>query len=150
LHNALAESHRTEQVLGAELQAARSLQHVATKSIASNRIEALYDQILDTALLIAQADMASIQMLHPEKGTHGELKLLGHRGFGPEDAKRAEWVGPNSRTTCGQALCRGRTVTVSDVRKCDFMVGSAELERFLQAGIQAAQSMPLVSRSGVL
>jgi folate-dependent phosphoribosylglycinamide formyltransferase PurN len=47
LQDALAESHRSEQILGAELKAAQCLQHVATQSVASAGIEALYDQILD-------------------------------------------------------------------------------------------------------
>ena len=150
LRDTLAESRRNEQVLAEELESAQRIRNVATQSINSTGIEALYNQILDTALTIVHADLVSIQMLHPERGSKGELKLLGHRGFTPEAAKRWEWVGLNSRTTCGEALRTGRKVTVADVRKCDFMRGSEDLEVFLEAGIHMAQSLPLVSRSGVL
>lgn len=150
LQAALAESHRSQQILGAELIAARSLQNVATQLITSSGIEALYGQILDTALMIVHADLASIQTLHPERGPGGALKLLGHRGFGPETAKHWEWVNANARTTCGEALRTGRKVTVADVRTCDFLAGSEDLAVYLEAEIQAAQSLPLISRSGVL
>jgi hypothetical protein len=69
LRDALVESHRSEQVLATELDTAQRLQHVATKSITSTGMQAFYDQILDTALTIVHADLASIQMLHPERGS---------------------------------------------------------------------------------
>jgi PAS domain S-box-containing protein len=150
LRDALAESHRSEQVLATELDTAQRLRQVATQSITSAGMQALYDQILDTALTIVHADLASIQMLYPERGSGGELRLLGHRGFSPEAAKRWEWVSRDSRTTCGEALRTSRKITVADVRKCDFMAGSEDVKAFLEAGIHAAQSLPLVSRSGVL
>jgi GAF domain-containing protein len=150
LRDALIESHRSEQVLATELDTAQCLQHVATKSITSTGMQAFYDQILDTALTIVHADLVSIQMFHPARGSGGELKLLGHRGFSPEAAKRWEWVSRDSRTTCSEGLRTGHKVTVADVRKCDFMAGSEDLKAFLEAGIHAAQSFPFVSRSGVL
>jgi PAS domain S-box-containing protein len=113
-------------------------------------METLFDQILDSAVAILHADLASIQMIRPERGATGELKLLAHRGFSPEDAKRWEWVGSDSRTTCGEALRTGRSVMIPDVRNCDFMAGSEDLEAFLNAGIQAVQSVPLKSKSGAL
>src|SRR5215471_16356609 len=113
-------------------------------------MEKLFDQILDTAVAILHADLASIQMFHADRGAAGELKLLAHRGFSPEATKRWEWVGPDSRTTCGEALRTGRRVMVPDVRNCDFMAGSEDLEAFLEAGLHAAYSVPLNSRSGAL
>jgi len=89
-------------------------------------------------------------MFYPERGTNGELRLLGHRGFSTEAAKRWEWVNSSTRTTCGEALRTGRRTVVSDVRTCGFMAGSKDLEGYLAAGIRAAQSLPLISRSAVL
>jgi PAS domain S-box-containing protein len=138
---------QNEQTHEEELE---TLQQVATQGITASGIESLYDQILDAALAILHADLASIQMVHPERGGTGELKLLSHRGFSPQVVKRWEWVGMDSRTTCGEALRTGRRVIVPDVRNCEFMAGSEDLEAFLDAGIHAAQSVPLVSRSGAL
>ena len=147
LANSSESLRKTKQTQGKERE---TLPQVATQLITASGIAALSDRILDTALAIMRADLASIQMIHPERGATGELKLLGHRGFSPQAAERWEWVGADSRTTCGEALRTGRRVIVPDVQNCDFMAGSEDLEAFLDAGIRGAQSVPLVSRSGAL
>jgi PAS domain S-box-containing protein len=113
-------------------------------------MEVLLDQLLDTAASVLDADSASIQMIHPERGATGELKLLAHKGFSAEAAKRWEWVGTESLTPCGQALRTRQTIVIPDVRQCAFMAGSEDLQIFLEAGIHAGQTVPLMSRSGVL
>ena len=147
LEHSNREFWRRERMLAGELE---TLQQVATQLITAHGMEALYDQILDTALAILNADLATIQMVLPKRGAHGQLRLLAHRGFSEEDAQRWEWIGVDSRTTCGEALRTGQRVTVPNVRHCDFMAGSKDLEAFLEAGIQAAHTLPLVSRSGEL
>jgi signal transduction histidine kinase len=146
----LAQSRRSGQILAEELHAARCLRHVATQSMDAIGIETPCEKILDAAVEILHADLASIQMVHAEQETNGKLKLLGHRGFSPQAAKRWEWVGRDSRTTCGEALRTGGRVIVPDVRNCDFMAESEDLQLFLDAGIHSAQTFPLVSRSGAL
>src|SRR5262245_3043390 len=133
-----------------ELEAAQRLQDIAIQLIDARGIEALYDHILDTVLEILNADFASLQMFYPERGSGGELRLLGHRGFSAEAARRWEWVLPTTRTTCGEALRTRQRVASEDVRNCDFMAGSEDLDGYLDAGIQAGQTTPLVSRSGAL
>ena len=143
-HEAL---RRSEQLLALEVETAQRLQQVATQLITAQGTQALYEQILDTAQSLAHADFASIQMFHPERG---ELRLVGHRGFNAEAAKRWEWVSPSTLTTCGWALRTGGRVLVPDVRTCESMAGSKDLEGYLAAGIGAAQSLPLTSRSAAL
>jgi PAS domain S-box-containing protein len=143
-HEAL---RRSEQLLALEVEAAQRLQQVAIQLIAAQGAQALYEQILDTAQSLVHADFASIQMFHPERG---ELRLLGHHGFNAEAAKRWEWVSPSTRTTCGRALRTGEMVLVPDVRTCEFMAGSEDLEGYLATGIRAAQSLPLISRPAAL
>ena len=150
LQNANEALRRSQQVLATELDTAQRLQHVATLLINARETGTLYEQILDTVMAILHADFSSIQMFHPERGTTGELRLLGHRGFNAEAAKRWEWVRPTTRTTCGEALRTGRRVAVPDVRNCDFMSGSDDLDGYLGAEILAGQTTPLVSRSGAL
>src|SRR3954466_1907947 len=133
-----------------ELDAAQRLQQIATQRIDGRGIEALYEQILDTAMAILHSDFASLQKFHPERGSSGELRLLGHRGFSAEAVRRWEWVGLSTRTTCGEALRTRQRVAVADVRNCDFMAGSDDLDGYLGAEIQAGQTTPLVSRSGAL
>ena len=64
-----------------ELDDVQRLQHVATQLIDSRGIDALYEQILDTAQAILHSDFASLQIFYPERGSGGELWLLAHRGF---------------------------------------------------------------------
>ena len=150
LENAKEVLPPTQQVLNSQLDATDHLQRVATQLISVRGTEVLYEQILDTALAILQADFASIQKFCPERGVRGELRLLGHRGFSPEAAKRWQWVGPTAPTTCGEALRSGHRIAVADVRSCDFMAGSDGLEEYQSAEIRAGLTTPLVSRSGAL
>jgi GAF domain-containing protein len=140
----------SREVLAAETESARCLQQVATKLISAEGIQAVFEDILEALQAITGAHFASIQMFHPERGINGELRLLGHRGFSEEAANRWEWVSPATRPTCGEALRRGVSVVVPDVRDCAFMAGSEDLQGYLGLGIRAAQSLPLVSRSGAL
>jgi len=141
---------QSEQSLATELDAARRLQQVSTQMIQADRVEALYEEILDTAVTILDADFASIQMLYPERGTAGELRLLGHRGFTEEAARFWEWVRPDSESSCGKALLTGQRVIIPDVLHAEFQAGSADREVSLQTGIRAVQTTPLYSRSGTL
>jgi PAS domain S-box-containing protein len=138
--------HRLE----AELYAAERLQNVATQLLGSRGTVELYEEILDVARAILHADFASIQMFYPERGPSGELRLLSHRGFSEEAAKRWEWVNITTQTACGESLRTRRMVAVPDVANCGFITGSDDLEAYRTAGIKAVQSTPLVSRSGSL
>lgn len=140
----------SEERLELELAATQSLQETSTQLLGEDEIGALYEKILDAAVAIMRSEYASIQILYPERGPGGELRLLSHRGFDPQSVRFWEWVGPTSETSCGAALRTGQRIIVSDVETCDFMAGSEDRAVFLQAGIHAAQSTPLVSRTGKL
>jgi signal transduction histidine kinase len=146
-HDAL---HRSEQDLAAELSAAQKLQQVSTQLIQTENIEALYERILDTAVEVLHSDFASIQMFYPARGSGGELRLLGYRGFTEEAARFWEWVSPASQTSCGEALRTGQRVAAPDVQKCDLIADSEDMKMYLQTGIRAVQTTPLLSRSGKL
>ena len=134
------------QALANEL---RDLQLVATRLSTTEGSQALYLQILRTALTILRADFATIQMYYPERGSHGELRLLEHYGLTPQAAERWRWVSWTAKTTCGEALRTGRRVAVRDIRDCDFMAGS-DLQGYLDFGIIGAQTTPLTARAGDL
>jgi signal transduction histidine kinase/CheY-like chemotaxis protein len=147
-NNAEEKLRESEELLTKELAATRWLQDVSLLMIREGNVEALYELVLDAAVAIMGSDCASIQRLHPERGPGGELQLLGHRGFNPSAAKFWEWVAPASQSSCGVALRTGERVIVPDVRTCDFMAGSDDLETLLQTGILAVQTTPLLSRGG--
>jgi PAS domain S-box-containing protein len=139
-----------EEQLAAQLAAMQRLQECSTQLIVQDDPAALYEKIMDAAVAIMRSDYASMQMLYPERGSGGELRLLAFRGFNPEAAKFWEWVRADSESTCGEALRTGRRAIAPDVEKCDYMAGSADLATYLQTGIHAVQTTPLISRSGRL
>ncbi len=146
----ITERKRTEQLLAEELEATQWLHNLSTEMVQSDDIDALYQRIMDTAVSIMDSQYASMQMLYPERGKGGELRLLAFRGFNPETAKFWEWVRADSPCACGEALRVGKRVVVADVEKCEFMAGTPDQKTALQTGIHAVQSTPLVSREGKL
>jgi PAS domain S-box-containing protein len=140
----------SEKQLALDLEAAKLLQDVSTKLIQANNIDALFDQILETAMMLLRSDYACFQLFIPERGPEGELYLLRHRGFNESDVKAWEWVTPRSRSSCGMALNTRQRVVFPDVLQCDYMAGSIYLDTYLKIGIRAVQTTPLLSRDGTL
>jgi PAS domain S-box-containing protein len=138
-----------EARLAEELAATRKLQQLSLEMAQEVDIDALYDKLIDAAVAIMRADFGSMQQYYPHLGARGELKLLGHRGFSPEAAQHWAWVRADSTTTCGIALNRRERV-IADLRGTGFMAGTEDQAELLRAGILAAQSTPLISRSGEL
>jgi GAF domain-containing protein len=106
------------------------------------------EEIVDRAAALMRSDYASLQMLFPERGTGGELLLLGFRGFNPQAAKFWEWVRADSKSTCGLALRDTRRVIAADISRCEFMADSEDQQVYLQTGILACQTTPLISGAG--
>jgi PAS domain S-box-containing protein len=123
------------------------LHEISTLLIQEGNLDALYDRILDAAMGLTSSDMASMQLLDPERN---QLRLLAWKGFHQQSAAFWEWVHFNSTTTCGLALSAGCRVVVPDIETCDFMVGTADLDEYRRSDIHAVQSTPLVSRTGQL
>jgi PAS domain S-box-containing protein len=142
---ALRDAHEQQRM---ELAGMQRLQEISTQLIQAGDEQALYQQILDAAADIMHSEFASIQILYPERGSGGGLRLLGHRGFSAEAARLWEWVGPTSDCSCGVALRDRRRVIVPDVEQCAFMVGTDDRAMYRQMGIQAAQTTPLLARDG--
>jgi PAS domain S-box-containing protein len=138
---------KSEERLAAELAATQRLQETSSLLIQADDADALYDRILDSAVALMHADMASMQMLDQNRG---ELRLLAWKGFHPESAAFWQWVRPSSGASCGAALASGRRVVVPDIESCGFILGTPDFDAFRKSGIRAMQSTPLVSRSGRL
>jgi PAS domain S-box-containing protein len=135
----------TEAQLANELADSRQLQKISAALIKDDSSEVLYQQILEAAAALMHSEMASIQILHPERN---ELELLACKGFHPESAAFWQRVCMDSGSTCGVALRSGERVIVWDVETCDFMRGTMDLDAYRKSGIRAVQSTPLISRSG--
>ena len=150
LKRTLQALEQSEQDMAEEFDALQQLQEVSTQLIQAEDDKDLNEKILDAAVIITQADYASLQLFFQERGTPGKLKLLASRGFTEQTAHFWKWVTPTTRSSCGRAFHSRQRVIVPDVTQCDFLKDSPELEAYLHNGIRAAQSTPLLSRSGAL
>src|SRR4029078_426819 len=83
--------------LAADRAAAKLLQEISSALIQEENDDALYTKLLDAAMAIMRSDFASLQIVHPERGVAGELRLLAFRGFDPRAAQLWEWVGTDSK-----------------------------------------------------
>jgi PAS domain S-box-containing protein len=135
----------SEANLAAELADTRQLQKISSQLIREDNAGALYEQILDAAMVLMRSEMGSLQMFFPERN---ELYLLAWRSFDPESARFWEWVRVDLASTCGAALQKGERVVVEDVETCAFMTGTEDLEFYRLSGIRAVQTTPLISRAG--
>ena len=111
-------------------------------------LDGRYKQIVDSAVALMRSDYASLQMLFPERGVGGELLLLAFRGFNPQAAGFWEWVCADSKSTCGVALRTIQRVVAPDIAACDFMADSEDQQVYLQTGIRACQTTPLITGAG--
>ena len=135
--------------LEAELARTRLLADLSGELIREHHVEALYEKVLDAAVKLMRADFGSMQMLYPERGSAGELRLLAFRGFDPEAARYWEWVSADSGCTCGIAMRTSKRVLIPDTRSTD-LFGGRDRQAYVDAGLLAAQSTPLFSRDGRL
>ncbi len=139
---------RSQAQLSAELSDTKLLQRISAELIHEESVETLYEKILDAASAVMRSDFASMQMLYPERGAGGELRLLAFRGFTPEAARFWEWVAAGDDSSCAAALRGGRRVIVPDLETQDVIRADAALAAYREAGIRSMQSTPLLSRGG--
>ncbi len=133
-----------------ELSDTKLLQGISTELIVQEDSQRFYEGIVDAAVRIMRSDFGSMQILDPDRGDGGELHLQAYRGFTPEVAAFWEWVPAHSASSCAVALRSGKRVIIPDVDRCAFMAGTRDQAAYLQVGISASQSTPLVSRSGTM
>ena len=108
-----------QESLVAELAAMTRLHAIATRFVREGDLPALLEEVVDAAVSIVGADMASIQLRDP---LSGELKLAAHRGFEPGFIDHFASVRPDAE--------------------------SSEREAMRAAGALTIQTTPLGSRSG--
>ena len=101
---------------------------------------------MDAAALVMHSDFATMQRFDSEREA---LELIAHRGFDEDAQAFWEWVPPQRPTSCGMSLHQKKRVVVPDFDKWEYSAGE-DLAAFRAGGVAAAQSTPLLSRSGKL
>ena len=145
LEAALRMRDESQRQVQAELEDARLLQRISATLVSEEAVDALYQKLVDAAVLIMRSDFGSMQRFDSSRG---DLQLLAHHGFTPEGEAFWEWVTPESGSTCALTLRRLERVVISDIAKHALDVGSDRFAPLLEGGIRAAQTTPLLSRSG--
>ena len=59
--------------LTAELASAELLQNISTQLIPENSVKALYEKIVDAAVMLMRSDYGTMQRLYPQRGRGGQL-----------------------------------------------------------------------------
>jgi GAF domain-containing protein len=103
--------------------------------------------ILHVAITITSADKGNIQVLDPLSRT---LRIVVHEGFAEPFLRFFDTVSHREAAVCGTALKMLERVIVEDVRQSPIFAGTEALSVLLEAGVQAVQSTPLISRSGCI
>ncbi|BAY11417.1 ATP-binding protein [Calothrix sp. NIES-2098] len=138
------ERARAEAAVEADLRDTQMLHNLATRLIGEGDIQALYQEIVKTAIALTQADAGSFQFLDE---TTQELVIMATQGIDRTMAEHFHRLDASSNTSCGIALATGeRTFINFDVPESEDPDGSQRMHK--DAGLRCAQSTPLRSRSG--
>jgi PAS domain S-box-containing protein len=139
---------RSQQEMEVELGDTRLLQRISGALISNENAVTLFESILDASMSVMRSDFSSLQMLYPDQGLGGGLRMLAFRGFSAETAKCWEWIHADASTVCAKALRERERVVVADIERSAFIADTGDLAMYRQAGIRAVQSTPLISREG--
>lgn len=129
------------------------LHRISLDLIGEQDLEALYAKIVDAAVSITGSQFGTMQLLCPQghaDGHAGELQLLYAHGLPPEAVGFWQWVSPLAYSSCTLALKLGQRAIIPDFEEWEEIAGTEDLLAFRRAGIRAAQTTPLRSRSGSL
>ena len=138
---------KNEERMAADLADTKLLQSISSQLIQEDNVEAIYDQLLNAATAIMHSEMATMQMLFPEKN---ELLLLASKGFDPEIIKYWEWVKMGAESSCGTALKKNKRIIIPDIETSEYIKSEEIRAAHRLACIRTAHSTPLITRSGVL
>ncbi|PSB65380.1 histidine kinase, partial [Chroococcidiopsis cubana CCALA 043] len=133
-----------EAAIAADLKDTQLLRDLSARLVTEDDIQAIYQEIVATAIALTRADAGSIQIL--DEATQ-ELVLLTTQGFERNMIDRFYRVNAGSNTPCGMALTTGeRTFVDFDVPESEDPHAEMRLHR--EEGYLSAQSTPLIARSG--
>jgi PAS domain S-box-containing protein len=138
---------KSKERLAADLAETKLLQSISSQLIQEGKIQAIYEQLLNAATAIMHSEMATMQMLVPEKN---ELLLLASKGFDPEVIKHWEWVKMAAESSCGTALKENKRIIIPDIETSEYIKSEENRAAHRLARIRTAHSTPLITRSGIL
>ncbi len=99
--------------------------------------------LLNTAVLLARADMGKIHLFDAAKRA---LKIVAHHGFPDELVEYFHGVDSEDESVCSRALVSKTRVVIDDVSVDPFYVRHVEAVK--KVGFSAVQCTPLVNEDG--
>lgn len=144
LFNDIRERKQAEAEIAADLRDTQLLRDLSARLATEDSIQALYQEIMATAIALTQSDAGTVQILDE---TTQELVLLATQGFERTMIEHFHRVNASSHMSCGIALRSGiRSFVDFDILESEDPDGSMRIH--IEAGYRSAQSTPLISRSG--
>ena len=127
-----------------ELHDTKRLNELSTVLVGEgSSFKACLDKIVDTALVIAEADKGNIQLFDPVSGS---LTIAAQKGF-PQDFLNFFGTVRDSASSSGIAMHEKRQIIVDDVLTSD-RLGQPAQKASLDAGVRGVVSTPLISSKG--
>jgi signal transduction histidine kinase/PAS domain-containing protein len=146
LRSALAERKLAQEQLEKELQDTKLLQDISAQLIQAQDADALYRRILEAAVKLMQASKGTLQLFD---ASTAELRLIASHAIDPKLHAAFATVTSESGTSCALALRTHKRAIVTDFAQGDYLTSRAG-EAHRAAGVLAAQTTPLLTRSGEL
>ncbi|CCD91916.1 putative PAS/PAC sensor protein (fragment) [Bradyrhizobium sp. ORS 375] len=131
----------SEARLETELRHTSLLRDLAARLVTEESGQAIYDDVLDTAIAIMSADAGTVQVYDSETNS---LVLFVSRGIPGGIADHFHQVDASSSTACGLALRTGQRTFVDFEQSPD----DEACRLHVEAGFSSAMAAPLLSRDG--
>jgi PAS domain S-box-containing protein len=113
----------------------------------SNSVHRCLQEILQTAITIANADKGNLQILNPHSGA---LQIVVESGFSKPFLKFFRKVQADDPSACSVAMREAKYTIVEDITRSSIFAGQPSLEVLIAAGVRAVHSVPLKSTAGNL
>jgi PAS domain S-box-containing protein len=135
----------SKEQLAFDMAAMTCLQKVSTSFMQEGDLNSLLDDIMEAAILAAEADKGTLQLIRPDSEA---LEIVAQCGFDQSFIDFFSSVSHGSAAVCAAAFQKGERVIVEDVMASPIFVGTPALDMQLTAGVRAVQSTPLINRRG--
>ncbi|HAC90010.1 MAG TPA: hypothetical protein DCF63_05155 [Planctomycetaceae bacterium] len=137
-----SELKHNQQRVAANLAAMVQLNQVAKLSVGDGDLSSLLQAVIDAAVVIAQSDFGTIQLLDADSG---RLRVVAHRGF-PDGWLNSCRVLPKGN--CPACIVQRKCVYIADVHQCPNFIGTQELDMLRKVDVRSVLCTPLIGRSG--
>jgi len=142
---ALAECERELRANEEIIRAIGLLHAISTKVTEYADLRDLASAILDAAVEITDAQRGCILVV--DESTNS-LQVLAEHGFEQGFLESFKGIYPYNNTTCAIAWKTRERVTVEDVDASPLVCGTPDRDLYIQAGVRAVQSTPILAPSG--